>query len=90
MSNIKFNEEGYYIQYLDDATFKDFDKIIKDEFNEICCGYCNCDIQDVAEIASIFLKRVTSHSPDDNRRGIGFIGELLYYVFAKYEQFYYH
>ena len=85
MSCNKFNDKGYYIQYLDDDSFKNFDKLIKDEFNEICCGYCNCDIQDVSDIAKVFLKRVTSHSVDDNRRGIGFVGELIYYVFAKHK-----
>lgn len=84
MNNINFNEDGYYIQYLDDESFKDFDDIIRNEFTEICCGYCNCDIQDVSEIARIFLKRIKGHSSSDTRRGVGFIGELLYYAFVKY------
>lgn len=86
MNNIKFNEEGYYVQYLDDGSFEDFNKIIRDEFKEICCGYCNCDIQEVAEIARQFLKRIkgSGRRITTNKRSIGFIGELLYYVFAKY------
>ncbi len=35
MKDVKFNDEGYYIQYLDDAVFKNFDEIIRKQFVEI-------------------------------------------------------
>ena len=85
MNSDNFCEDGYYIQYLSDSEFENFEQIIKDEFNEICCGYCNCNIQDVKEIAKIFLKRINGRFSNDNRRKIGFIGELLYYTFVKYK-----
>lgn len=85
MNNIGFNENGYYIQYLDDSEFENFDEIVRESFLEICCGYCNCDTSDVQEIAQEFLKRIGKKSKKDNRRRVGFIGELLYYIFAKYK-----
>jgi len=83
--NNNFNDKGYYIQFLDDKTFENFEKIIKEEIIEICCGYCNCNIYDIPEIAKEFLFRVDKENSKDNRHKIGYIGELLYYVFAKYK-----
>lgn len=84
MGEEKFNKEGYYIQYLDDKTFLNFDEIIKKEFVEICCGYCICDYYDVSEIAEEFIRRINGKKEPESRK-VGFIGELLYYVFAKYK-----
>lgn len=83
--NNTFNDKGYYIQILDDKTFENFEKIIKEEIIEICCGYCNCNLYDIPEIAREFLLRVDKEDSKDNRHKIGYIGELLYYVFAKYK-----
>ncbi len=81
----KFDDKGYYIQFLDDETFEDFEKIIKEEIIDICCGYCNCSIYDVPEIANEFLSRVEKDGSKDYKHKIGYIGELLYYVFSKYK-----
>ncbi len=85
VENNTFNDKGYYIQFLDDTMFENFEKIISEEIIEICCGYCNCNIYEIPEIANEFLQRVNKKNSKDNRHKIGYIGELLYYVFAKYK-----